>query len=217
MIYNIYKPVGWTSFDVVKKIRSITRHKKVGHGGTLDPFAEGVLIVGTGKGTKHLSSVSSEQKSYQAIIQLGVETDTLDNEGEVVKETVVPKMSIKQIANVLDTFLGDYFHKPPMYSAKKINGTPLYKLARKNITIERKEIISTIYDIRLNDFSKDLINFSVTCSKGTYVRVLGSDIAKKLQTVGHLIKLIRTRVGDYEVSNSQSIDNFEKLWKLSDK
>ena len=104
-----------------------------------------------------------------------------------------------------------------MYSAKKINGTPLYKLARKNITIERKEIISTIYDIRLNDFSKDLINFSVTCSKGTYIRVLGSDIAKNLQTVGHLIKLIRTSVGDYEVSNSQSIDNFEKLWKFSDK
>ena len=217
MIYNIYKPVGWTSFDVVKKIRSITRHKKVGHGGTLDPFAEGVLIIGTGRGTKLLSSVSAEQKSYQAVIQLGIETNTLDNEGKVIKETVVPKISIKQIANVLDTFLGDYFHKPPMYSAKKINGIPLYKLARKNITIDRKEIISTIYDIRLNDFSKDLISFSVTCSKGTYIRVLGSDIAKKLQTVGHLIKLVRTSVGDYEVSNSQSIDNFEKLWKLSDK
>ena len=217
MIYNIYKPVGWTSFDVVKKIRSITRHKKVGHGGTLDPFAEGVLIIGTGKGTKNLSNFSSEKKSYQAIIQLGVETDTLDNEGEVVKENLVPKISAKQITKSLDTFLGDYIHKPPMYSAKKINGTPLYKLARKNITIERKEIISTIYDIRLNDFSNDLINFSVTCSKGTYIRVLGSDIAKNLQTVGHLIKLIRTSVGDYEVSNSQSIDNFEKLWKLSDK
>ena len=217
MIYNIYKPVGWTSFDVVKKIRSITRHKKVGHGGTLDPFAEGVLIIGTGKGTKALSNFSSEKKSYQAIIQLGCATDTLDNEGEVVKETVVPKLTKKQITKTLDTFLGDYIHKPPMYSAKKINGTPLYKLARKNITIERKEIISTIYDIRLNDFSKDLINFSVTCSKGTYIRVIGSDIAKKLHTVGHLIKLIRTSVGDYEVSNSQSIDNFEKLWKFSDK
>ena len=217
MIYNIYKPVGWTSFDVVKKIRSITRHKKVGHGGTLDPFAEGVLIIGTGKGTKDLSNFSSKKKSYQAIIQLGWATDTLDNEGEVVKVTAVPKLTKKQIIKTLDAFLGDYIHKPPMYSAKKINGTPLYKLARKNITIERKEIISTIYDIRLNDFSKDLINFSVTCSKGTYIRVLGSDIAKNLQTVGHLIKLIRTSVGDYEVSNSQSIDNFEKLWKFSDK
>ena len=217
MIYNIYKPVGWTSFDVVKKIRSITRHKKVGHGGTLDPFAEGVLIIGIGKGTKDLSNFFSEKKSYQAIIQLGCATDTLDNEGEVVKETAVPKLTKKQITKTLDIFLGDYIHKPPMYSAKKINGTPLYKLARKNITIERKEIISTIYDIRLNDFSKDLINFSVTCSKGTYIRVLGSDIAKNLQTVGHLIKLIRTSVGEYEVSNSQSIDNFEKLWKFSDK
>jgi tRNA pseudouridine55 synthase len=103
-----------------------------------------------------------------------------------------------------------------MYSAKKINGTPLYKLARQNIIVDREPVRSTIFDIHLNDFSSDLINFSVTCSKGTYIRVLGSDIAKKLQTVGHLIKLIRTSVGEYEVSNSQSIENFENLWKSSE-
>ena len=216
MIYNIYKPIGWTSFDVVKKIRSITKVKKVGHGGTLDPFAEGVLIVGIGRGTKTLSSVSSEHKSYQAIIQLGSETDTFDNEGNIINRVSVPKLDRSYISNVLNSFLGQYVHTPPMYSAKKINGTPLYKLARQNIIVDREPVRSTIFDIHLNDFSSDLINFSVTCSKGTYIRVLGSDIAKKLQTVGHLIKLIRTSVGEYEVSSSQSIENFEKLWKSSE-
>lgn len=216
MIYNIYKPIGWTSFDVVKKIRSITKVKKVGHGGTLDPFAEGVLIVGIGRGTKTLSSVSSDHKSYQAIIQLGSETDTFDNEGNIINRVSVPKLDRSYISNVLNSFLGQYDHTPPMYSAKKINGTPLYKLARQNIIVDREPVRSTIFDIHLNDFSSDLINFSVTCSKGTYIRVLGSDIAKKLQTVGHLIKLIRTSVGEYEVSNSQSIENFENLWKSSE-
>ena len=216
MIYNIYKPIGWTSFDVVKKIRSITKVKKVGHGGTLDPFAEGVLIVGIGRGTKTLSSVSSDHKSYQAIIQLGSETDTFDNEGNIINRVSVPKLDRSYISNVLNSFLGQYVHTPPMYSAKKINGTPLYKLARQNIIVDREPVRSTIFDIHLNDFSSDLINFSVTCSKGTYIRVLGSDIAKKLQTVGHLIKLIRTSVGEYEVSNSQSIENFENLWKSSE-
>ena len=216
MIYNIYKPIGWTSFDVVKKIRSITKVKKVGHGGTLDPFAEGVLIVGIGRGTKTLSSVSSDHKSYQAIIQLGSETDTFDNEGNIINRVSVPKLDRSYISNVLNSFLGQYVHTPPMYSAKKINGTPLYKLARQNIIVDREPVRSTIFDIHLNDFSSDLINFSVTCSKGTYIRVLGSDIAKKLQTVGHLIKLIRTSVGEYEVSSSQSIENFEKLWKSSE-
>ena len=216
MIYNIYKPIGWTSFDVVKKIRSITKVKKVGHGGTLDPFAEGVLIVGIGRGTKTLSSVSSEHKSYQAIIQLGSETDTFDNEGNIINRVSVPKLDRSYISNVLNSFLGQYVHTPPMYSAKKINGTPLYKLARQNIIVDREPVRSTIFDIHLNDFSSDLINFSVTCSKGTYIRVLGSDIAKKLQTVGHLIKLIRTSVGEYEVSSSQSIENFENLWKSSE-
>ena len=217
MIYNIYKPIGWTSFDIVKKIRSITKEKKVGHGGTLDPFAEGVLVVATGKETKMLSKVSDEQKSYQAIIQLGTETDTLDNEGKITNCASVPEFTKEDIISILKKFLGKYTHKPPMYSAKKINGIPLYKLARKNIKVERDEINSIIYDISLNDYSHDLVNFSVTCSKGTYVRVLGSDIAKKLKTIGHLIKLVRTSVGSHEVSNSTSIENFEKRWMYLEK
>ena len=213
MIYNIYKPVGWTSFDIVKKIRSITKEKKVGHGGTLDPFAEGVLIIGTGKETKTLSNVSNKKKSYQAIIQLGTETNTLDNEGVVTNNLEIPSFTGDEIVSVLNRFKGEYIHKPPMFSAKKVKGVPLYKLARKNIKIDRDNIKSFIYDISLNDYSSDLINFSVTCSKGTYIRVLGSDIAKKINTVGHLIKLVRTSIGSHEVSSSLTVEDFEKRWK----
>ena len=213
MIYNIYKPVGWTSFDIVKKVRSITKEKKVGHGGTLDPFAEGVLIIGTGKETKILSNVSNEKKSYQAIVQLGSETNTLDNEGIITNSLNIPAFTRDEIVSVLNKFKGEYLHKPPMFSAKKINGVPLYKLARKNIEIDRNDIKSFIYDISLNDYSSDLINFSVTCSKGTYVRVLGSDIAKKMNTVGHLIKLVRTSIGPHEIARSLSVEDFEKRWK----
>ena len=126
MIYNIYKPVGWTSFDIVKKVRSITNEKKVGHAGTLDPFAEGVLIIGTGKETKILSNVSSEKKSYQAIIQLGSETNTLDNEGVVTNNLKIPTFNKNEIVSVLNKFKGEYVHKPPMFSAKKVKGVPLY-------------------------------------------------------------------------------------------
>ena len=209
----MHKPEGWTSFDLVKKIRSITKEKKVGHGGTLDPFAEGVLIIGTGKDTKNLSKVTGQRKIYQAIIQLGSQTDTLDTEGRVINTMPVPLLNRKELENILASFKGIYKYKPPMFSAKKINGTRLYKLARKNITIEREEIISKIYNIELNTFSDSLIDFSVTCSKGTYIRVLGSDIAEKIGTIGYLIKLVRTGIGDYKISDSISIHKFESQWK----
>ena len=209
----MHKPEGWTSFDLVKKIRSITKEKKVGHAGTLDPFAEGVLIIGTGKDTKNLSRVTTQRKIYQAIIQLGSQTDTLDTEGRVINTMPVPLLNRKELENILASFKGIYKHKPPMFSAKKINGTRLYKLARKNITIEREEIISKIYNIELNTFTDSLIDFSVTCSKGTYIRVLGSDIAEKIGTIGYLIKLVRTGIGDYKISDSLSIHKFESQWK----
>lgn len=209
----MHKPEGWTSFDLVKKIRSITKEKKVGHGGTLDPFAEGVLIIGTGRDTKNLSKVTDQKKTYQAVIQLGLQTDTLDTEGMVINKMPVPVLNHKQLENILSSFQGIYKHKPPMFSAKKINGTRLYKLARKNIKIEREEIISKIYNIELNTFTDKLIDFTVTCSKGTYIRVLGSDIAKKIGTIGYLIKLVRTGIGDYKISDSLSIHKFESQWK----
>lgn len=213
MIINIYKPVGWTSFDVVKKIRGITKEKKVGHGGTLDPFAEGVLIIGTGKDTKKLSAISSDYKSYMATLKLGEETNTLDVEGEIVAKSNIPKLTNKFIKNVLNDFLGKQKQIPPMFSAKKIGGKKLYELARKNIEIEREPINIDIKEIKLIDIINSEIIFQVTSSKGTYIRVLGSDIAKALGTVGHLTKLVRQSVGEYFVEEAIKIEEFEIKWK----
>jgi len=213
MIINIYKPVGWTSFDVVKKIRGITKEKKVGHGGTLDLFAEGVLIIGTGKDTKKLSAISSDYKSYMATLKLGEETNTLDVEGEIVAKSNIPKLTNKFIKNVLNDFLGKQKQIPPMFSAKKIGGKKLYELARKNIEIEREPKDVEIKEIDLVNFVNNQIIFQVTCSKGTYIRVLGSDIAKELGTVGHLTKLVRKSVGEFKVEEAIQIEEFEIQWK----
>ena len=213
MIINIDKPVDWTSFDVVKKIRNVTKHKKVGHGGTLDPFATGVLIIGTEKDTKQLSSITNFDKEYIAELKLGEATNTLDTEGELVKQSTVPTIDEGLVNNVLKSFLGKQKQVPPMFSAKKKNGTRLYKLARKNIEVEREKNDVMINSICINDFSKDKISFSVNCSKGTYIRVLGADIAKKIGTVGYLINLRRTKVGDFDVSESLPLEKFISSWK----
>ena len=216
MIYNINKPIGWTSFDVVKKIRNITKLKKVGHGGTLDPFADGVLIIGVGKGTKLLTDIVNEKKSYNATLFLGEETDSLDNEGEIVKRKPVPKLNEDLVIKILNSFLGRYIQKPPMFSAKKVNGVRLYRLARKKIEVERDDQNCTIYDISLKGIESNVIEFAVTCSKGTYIRVLGSDIAKKIGTVGYLTKLTRTSIGKHSLSRSLTIKNFESRWKSTE-
>ena len=213
MIYNIYKPVEWTSFDVVKKVRIITKEKKVGHAGTLDPFAEGILIVGTGKDTKVLSSISNNPKTYKAKLILGSTTDTMDNKGKIIESKIIPRLEMAKVISVINSFVGDYKHYPPMYSAKKVNGVRLYKLARENKIVKRNPILSNILDIRLNDFKETEVSFSVSCSKGTYIRVLGRDIAKKLGTVGYLNQLIRTKVGPYNISSSIKIKDFEEQWK----
>ena len=216
MIYNINKPIGWTSFDVVKKIRNITKLKKVGHGGTLDPFADGVLIIGVGKGTKLLTDIVNEKKSYNATLFLGEETDSLDSEGEIVKRKSVPKFNEDLVIKILNSFLGRYIQKPPMFSAKKVNGVRLYKLARKKIEVERDDQNCAIYDISLRGIENNIIEFAVTCSKGTYIRVLGSDIAKKIGTVGYLTKLTRTSIGKHSLSKSLTIKNFESKWKSTE-
>lgn len=212
LIYSIYKPTGWTSFDVVKKIRGITKEKKVGHGGTLDPFAEGLLIIATGKDTKQLANISGASKSYRAVLKLGKTTDTLDTEGQIIDTKPVPELNEKIIINVLNKFVGEYEQIPPMFSAKRVNGVRLYKLARENKTVERKPIIVNINNISLNSLNGDSVDFSVTCSKGTYIRVLGQDIANKLGTVGYLIRLIREKVGKFQINDSSTIEKFESVW-----
>ncbi len=213
MILNLYKPPGWTSFDVVKKIRGIIREKKVGHAGTLDPFAEGVLLIGTGKDTKVLSEISNQSKSYRATLTLGISTNTMDLTGIEEKSLPIPELSTNKILATLNSFLGEQNQVPPMYSAKKVNGERLYKLARKNIEVEREPVPININSISLESIELPDITFSVECSKGTYIRVLGADIAEKLGTVGHLTYLQRTGIGDHNVKDSQSLESFEKSWK----
>ncbi|MBT4753256.1 MAG: tRNA pseudouridine(55) synthase TruB [Candidatus Marinimicrobia bacterium] len=215
MILNIHKPIGWTSFDVVKKIRGIVREKKVGHGGTLDPFAEGVLIIGTGKDTKRLTNITAEDKSYTATIQLGQITNTLDTEGEIIETKPIPKLNEKMVEQVLYSFLGTSLQIPPMFSAKKVKGQRLYNLARKNIKIEREPAEIQIKDIHLEKLTETELTFSSTCSKGTYIRVLGKEIAERIGTVGYLTSLIRTQVGGFSIDKSQSINEFEDAWKSS--
>ena len=212
MIINIDKPIDWSSFDVVKKIRNITNHKKVGHGGTLDPFASGVLIIGTEIDTKALNRISNSDKTYEAELVLGRTTDTLDTEGSIVDEMKIPKIKSNILVSVLNSFLGSQKQQPPMYSAKKHKGTRLYKLARKNIEVDRKDVDININSIDLIDFSSNSIKFRVDCSKGTYVRVLGKDIAEKLGTVGYLTSLKRTKVGNYLVNDSISVKSFQEKW-----
>ena len=214
MIINIYKPRGITSFGVVKKIRKIVGEKKVGHGGTLDPFAEGVLIIGTSSDTKELKKITDTDKTYTASIELGKTTNTLDPDGDVIKRKKIPRLSEPKINKVLGSFLGSSMQTPPMFSAKKIGGVKLYELARKNIIVDRKPTQINISDINIINFNETNIVFTVSCSKGTYIRVLGKEIAEKLGTVGHLNSLIRTRVGEYVINDSVSLDQFELSWKL---
>ena len=213
MIINIDKPIGWSSFDVVKKVKNITKHKKVGHGGTLDPFASGVLIIGTEVDTKKLTEITNSDKAYEARLELGKTTNTLDTEGDIVDEKEIPEFDSGKIKSVLNNFLGIQKQKPPMYSAKKHKGVRLYKLARKNIEVDREDVEICIHNIELVDFTKNIIRFIVECSKGTYVRVLGKDIAKNLNTVGYLTALKRTKVGDFLINDSISIDGFQDKWK----
>ena len=213
MILNIYKPKGITSFGVVKKIRKIVGEKKVGHGGTLDPFAEGVLIIGTGSDTKELKKITDTDKTYTASIELGKTTNTLDPEGDVIEKKKIPILSESKINKVLESFLGSSLQIPPMFSAKKIGGVKLYELARKNIIVDRSPTQIKISDINLINFNKTNIVFTVSCSKGTYIRVLGKEIAEKLGTVGYLDSLIRTRVGEYFINDSVPLDKFKLSWK----
>ncbi len=206
-IVNVWKPIGWTSFDVVKKIRGSVKPSKVGHAGTLDPFAEGVLVICIGRMTKKVESLMDHEKEYVATIQLGAETDTLDTEGKVIKEANITPLSNKKIESLLNTFLGESDQIPPMYSALKVNGKRLYKLAREGKVIERKPRKITITEIELLDNNKDSLKIRVKCGRGTYIRVLASDIANTMNTVGFLKSLVRTQVGDFKQEDSIPVEN----------
>ncbi len=213
-IILIDKPIGWTSFDVVNKIRKALRIKKVGHTGTLDPFASGLLIILTGKKTKLASAFQNLPKRYEGVIELGVETNTLDVDGDVLKIKPLASFTPEEIEAALNAFKGESLQVPPAHSAVKIQGTRAYKMARQNQLIELKPRKINIYSIQLLEYSGGKVHFNVTCSKGTYVRALARDFAKNLDTVGHLKSLKRLQVGEYSLKNAWEIDEFID-WVLS--
>lgn len=211
-IVAIKKPVGWSSFDVVAKIRKITGIKKVGHAGTLDPFATGVLIVGIGRqATKRLDEYQQLEKEYIGRIVLGTVTDTFDPTGKVISQKQVKIPSRETILEVLHEFLGEIDQLPPMFSAVKVDGMRLYKAARKGLTVERKPRRVMIKSLELLDLCENGFEMKVVCSKGTYIRTLAYDIGKALDTGAFLDSLVRTRIGDVDLNNAKSIDEFA-LW-----
>ena len=196
MIYNIYKPKDFSSFSVVKQIKRITR-EKVGHSGTLDPFADGVLVLGVGKSTKKLSDIIQYDKSYKGVVRLGIKTDTKDLTGKVVESKDVPNFDNINFKEISESFLGIQMQETPMYSARKVNGVRLYKLARKNISVKRNPKQIDIKFLKCVLIDSNTLEIEVECSSGTYIRVLAEDIAKKIGTIGHLIKLTRTTAVSY--------------------
>lgn len=207
LVQPFWKPTSWTSFDVVKKVRSASGIRKVGHTGTLDPFAEGVLVICFGSATKRVSQLMDLEKEYVATIKLGKTTDTLDNTGTVIQEAPVPPLQAADIESVLRQFIGPINQVPPMYSALKIKGQRLYQLARAGKTVSREPRLVHVYGIDLIAWRPpDELELQVTCGRGTYIRALGADLALALGTVGFLTSLIRTRVGHYGSTDAVRMD-----------
>lgn len=217
---NIYKPKGMTSHDVVARLRRVTKIKQIGHTGTLDPFAEGVLPVCIGKATR-LIEYLSDDKEYLATVQFGVSTTTYDIEGDITY-TSDKKITQGEVENILDNFRGEILQMPPIYSAIKVKGKKLYEYARKGEKIEVEPRKIEIYKIELVKYNEKNIEFIVSCSKGTYIRSLCEDIAEKLNTVGYMKNLERLQVGEFNIEKSVLIDdvnteNIEKyLYTLED-
>lgn len=209
-IINVYKEKGFTSHDVVAKLRGILRMKKIGHTGTLDPAAEGVLPVCLGKGTRLCDMLTDKTKTYRAVLLLGQETDTQDTTGVVQAEYPV-HVTEEEVRKAIVSFLGDYMQIPPMYSALKVNGKKLYELARQGKEVELQARPVQILDIQIESIDLPRATFFVTCSKGTYIRTLCYDIGRKLGCGGCMESLLRTRVDRFELKDSLTLSQIEKL------
>ena len=209
-VLPIWKPKNISSYDIIRKLKSIYGQIKVGHCGTLDPFAEGIVIICIGKYTKMTENFMNYDKSYIAEISLGNETDTLDNTGQIIKiSNKKLKLNKNIIINVLNKYKGEIQQIPPYFSAKKICGVKMYNLARKDIFIRTKPFKVTINTIDLIKFNSKSINIKINCNKGTYIRSLARDICYDLGTCGYLSKLERYSVGSFKKENSISYNNLE--------
>ena len=205
-IINIYKPAGMTSHDVVNKVRRIAGTKKVGHTGTLDPDAEGVLPICINRGTKVADMLTVSDKRYTATFRLGLTTDTLDIGGTVLEERPV-NVTQQQIVDAIESFVGVIEQIPPMYSAIKVGGKKLCDLARKGVEVERKSRTVEIYEINILDVKDECFTIDVKCSKGTYIRTLGSDIGEKLGCGAVMTGLIRTQSSIFKVENAVKLED----------
>lgn len=210
-IINVYKEQGYTSFDVVAKLRGICGQKKIGHTGTLDPDAEGVLLVCLGKATKVCDMLTDRDKEYQAVMLLGIETDTQDTGGQILKERSIDGITESQIRDVVSGFSGEQQQIPPMYSALKVNGQKLCDLARRGQNVERKARHITIYDIRIDEICLPRVKMTVKCSKGTYIRTLCHDIGQKLECGAALEHLLRTQAAGYRVEDACSLKEIQQM------
>lgn len=209
-ILLIDKPQEWTSHDVVAKIRNAFQLNKVGHGGTLDPNATGLIAILIGRGTKLSAKVMGSDKTYEGEILLGVETDSQDTDGETIAEKDASAITEEQIREEIKTATGDQMQMPPMVSAIKKNGVPLYKLARKGQVVEREPRFVHVYKFALNDFTSPRANIEVKCTKGTYVRTLAHDLGQRLGCGACLSQLRRTQSGDLNISNAWNLDDVLK-------
>ncbi len=209
-IFNIYKEKGFTSHDVVAVVRKTIHMKKVGHTGTLDPDAEGVLPICVGRATKLSDIIMDGRKSYRAVLRLGITTTTEDASGEVL-ETRPVEFDEEKICRAALSFIGKQEQIPPMYSAIKVNGKKLYELAREGKEIERKARLIEIYDIRIRRFlPPDAVELDVDCSKGTYIRTLCADIGKALGCGGHMAELLRTAAGAFTIENAVRLSQLKE-------
>lgn len=212
-ILIINKSKGYTSHDIVAKVKKITG-KKVGHTGTLDPLATGVLPLLIGKGTLCSKYLINHNKTYKVLLKLGIKKSTGDEEGDIVQEEIVDEeiLNEKNVKTVLESFLGEQEQIPPIYSAIKVNGKKLYEYARKGQKVEIQPRKITIYDIELLKIDKENkeIQYEVSCSKGTYIRSLCEDIAKKMSTVGYMKELQRTKVGTFSIEQSIAVEDLNE-------
>ena len=220
VVLLINKEINWTSFDVVKKIKNLLKEKfrfkkiKVGHAGTLDPLATGLLVICTGKSTKMISEIQNQKKEYTGELTMGATTPSYDLETEIDHRYDISNISEKDISSKTKLFIGEVSQKPPIFSAIKVKGERLYEKARRGEKINIKKRKITVYNFKLTKILLPKIHFIIECSKGTYIRSIAHDFGKSLNNGAHLSKLIRTKIGEFDLKDAKSIIEFENELNL---
>ena len=212
-ILNINKPQGKTSFSIVALVRRLSREKHVGHAGTLDPAATGVLPICLGRGTRLIEFLVDTTKTYHARVELGAVTDTYDGSGQIISQADTSRIKRQQLESALASFRGSIQQTPPMYSAVKHHGQPLYKLARAGIEVDRKSRTAIIHRLELISWKPPVATLEVECSKGTYIRSLAHDLGQSLGCGAHLKSLVRTRCGLFDIKDAVPVSKLEEAFR----